>query len=148
MVTLCLAILGLFGSCLTYYLAKQQQLDAEQRNLKREYYKNFIKALSDVAIDNSDDDAQIMFSESINSLIVIASPAVVQQLMIFHDFIKISNTIIPRGSHEWSERHDKLLKQLVVVIRQDIYGKEHDIDEFLSGIHLVGCGKPGTRKNG
>jgi|GEM_PF-3427887 len=111
------------------------------------YYRNFIKALNDVAIDNSDYDAQKRIAESFNSLIIIAAPKVVYRLMEFHNFIKTENTEIPRNSREWSEKHDHLLRQLVITIREDLYGREKDIDSLLAGVHLVSNKRNKIKKN-
>ncbi len=132
------ALVGILGSFITYYLTKKQQRESEERKIKQEYYRLYIKSMSDVAIDNNDDDAQKRLSESFNSLIVIAAPSVVQELMKFHNFIRQSNTEIPRESKEWSIKHDELLRTVVKTIREDIYGKENDIDSYLSEVHLIG----------
>ncbi len=58
--------------------------------------------------------------------------------MGFHDFVKIKNTNIPRNSEEWSIKHDSLLTNLVKAMRQDLFGKEKNIDKFFSHVHLVG----------
>jgi len=141
---LILAAITLFASVITaslsYWFTKKHQLRLEERRLKEEYYKAFIKALSDVAIDNQDVAAQKRLSEGFNSLIVIGSPPVVKRLMQFHDFARVENTEIPRDSNEWSLRHDKLLRELVKEMRRDIYGKEKNIDEYISNVHLVGRG--------
>jgi hypothetical protein len=142
------AAIALLASVLTaslsYWFAKKQQLRAEDRRLKEEYYRVFIKALSDVAIDNSDYEAQKRLSEGFNSLIVIGSPRVVERLMRFHDFARIENTSIARDSPEWSQRHDELLRDLVKEMRRDIYGEEKGVDEYISGVHLVGRGPKAT----
>ncbi|MEW6042377.1 MAG: hypothetical protein AB1633_12735 [Elusimicrobiota bacterium] len=137
-------IVGLFASVLTasltYWYTKRSQLQVETRRLKEEYYRSFIKAFSDVAINNSDNEAQKRLSEGFNSLIVIGSPDVVKQLMRFHNFIRISNVEIPRDSAQWLMHHDELLKELIKAMRQDIYGKESNIDMYISDVHLVGKG--------
>jgi hypothetical protein len=144
---LIVAAISLFASVVTaslsYWFTKKHQLRMEERRLKEEYYRSFIKALSDVAIDNRDVAAQKRLSEGFNSLIVIGSPAVVKKLMQFHDFVRIENTEIPRDSNEWSSRHDQVLRELVKEMRRDIYGKEKDIDKYISTVHLVGRGQKG-----
>ena len=42
MVPVVIAVIGLFGSLLTYYFTKKLELEAEQRKLKQEYYKNYV----------------------------------------------------------------------------------------------------------
>ncbi len=44
--------------------------------------------------------------------------------MDFHNFVNISNTSIPRNSDEWWKKHDILLKELIIAMRQDLFGKE------------------------
>ena len=135
------ASIGLLASAITvsvsYFFTKKHQLKMEERRLKEEFYKSFIKALSDVAIDNKDDEAQKRLSEGFNSLIVIASANVVRKLMDFHDFVRLENTTIPRNSEEWSRKHGILLNELVKAMRQDLFGKREAIDKF-PAIHLVG----------
>ena len=144
---LILAAITLFASVLTaslsYWFTKKHQLRLEERRLKEEYYKAFIKALSDAAIDNQDVTAQDRLSEGFNSLIVIGSPSVVKKLMQYHNFVRIDNKEIPRDSNAWSLRHDQLLRELVKEMRRDIYGKERNIDEYISTVHLVGRGSKG-----
>ncbi len=110
----------------------------EERRLKEEFYKTFIKALSDVAIDNKDDGAQRKLSEGFNSLLLIANASVVKKLMEFHDFVRIENIDISRDSEEWSKKHDDILTELIRVMRQDLFGREKNIDRFFPKIHLVG----------
>lgn len=98
-----------------------------------------------MAIDNRDDEPQKRLSEGFNSLIVIGSPAVVKTLMQFHDFVRIENTKIQRDLNEWALRHDELFKELVKEMHRDIYGKEKDIDEYISNVHLVGRGPKGPK---
>lgn len=139
MIPIIIAVMGLSGSLLTYYFTKKRELEAEQRKLKQEYYKSFIKALSDVAIDNSDDDAQKRLSEGFNSLIVISAPRVVQRLMEYHNFVRTDqDEEIARDSKQWTEKHDEILRSLIKEIRKDIYGAEKEVDALLSQVHLVG----------
>lgn len=139
MTPIIIAVMGLFGSLLTYYFTKKRELEAEQRKLKQEYYKSFIKALSDVAIDNFDDDAQKRLSEGFNSLIVISAPKVVQRLMEYHNFVRTDRGgEIERDSNQWAEKHDEILRSLIKEIRKDIYGAEKEVDAMLSEVHLVG----------
>ncbi|MCB4790329.1 MAG: hypothetical protein LHV68_00415 [Elusimicrobia bacterium] len=142
MISVIIAVIGLIASVVTaslsYYFAKQQQIKIQERRLKEEYYKSFIKALSDVAIDNKSDEALIKMSEAFNSLIVMGSPEVVEKVMDFHDFVKPSNKEINRLSQEWLQKHDQLLREMVIVMRKDLFGKEKNINNYLHNVHLVG----------
>jgi hypothetical protein len=98
---------------------------------KEEYYRFYIKALSDVALDNSNEEAKDRLSEGFNSLLLVASEKVVKKLMDYHDHIKIKSPK-PDG---WGEGHDVILRDLVKMMRADIFGKQ---DEEYPQIHLVG----------
>jgi hypothetical protein len=151
MTQIIIASIGLLASVITaslsYYFTKKYQSKMEERKLKEEYYKSFIKAFSDVAIDNFNDEAQKRLSEGFNSLIIIASPNVVKELMEFHDFIRPQNTTIPRDSAEWLIEHDNRLRILVRAMREDIFGKEKNIDKYISQVHLVGKAPRRPHKN-
>ena len=151
MTQIIIASIGLLASVITaslsYYFTKKYQSKMEERKLKEEYYKSFIKAIGDVAIDNFNDEAQKRLSEGFNSLIVIASPNVVKELMEFHDFIRPQNTNIPRDSTEWLIEHDNRLRVLVKAMREDIFGKEKNIDKYISQVHLVGKAPKRQKKN-
>jgi len=134
-----IASIGLLASVatasLSYYFAKKNQLKAEERRLKEEFYRFFIKSLSDVAIDNKSNRAQEDLSEAFNSLLLIAGEDVIRQLMKYHDFINFRNNSIPRDSEEWAKKHDELLHALIKVMRKDLHGFD---DQSLPPIHLVG----------
>jgi hypothetical protein len=151
MIQIIIAAISLLAAVITaslsYYFTKINQSKMEERKLKEEYYRSFIKALSDVAIDNFNDEAQKRLSEGFNSLIVIASPDVVQELMEFHNFIRPQNTTIPRDSVEWLTEHDNRLRTLVKAMREDIFGKEKNIDKYISQVHLVGKAPKRPNKN-
>lgn len=126
---------------LGYYFTKKHQVRIEERKLKEEYYRSFIKALSDAVIDNADEDANDRLSEAFNSLIVIGSPPVVKQIMEYHDLVRTDSKHPAesfRDSPEWKVVHDKALREVIKAIRQDIFGSEKNIDAYLQNVHLVG----------
>ncbi len=87
--------------------------------------------MSDVAVDGKDKkEANERFSLASNTICLVAPQYVVTALMKFHDEIKYSN---PNKS---LERHDVLLKELVLAIRKDIgLSRSDNKDTFL--FHLV-----------
>lgn len=131
---------GLFASAFTasisYFFTKKHQLKMEERRLKEEFYKNFIKALSDVAIDNKNDDAQKRLSECFNTSLLIADANVVAKMMGFHDLIRMEN--ISRNPDEWLTKHDELLTDLIIAMRKDLMGKEKIATVLFPKVHLVG----------
>lgn len=122
----------ILGAGLAYYLTKRQELEREWRNEKINHYKVLLSSLSDLAVDGVDkEDANKRFSLAVNTIALVAPQYVITALMKFHDEIKFSN---PNKS---IERHDRLLKELLLAIRKDInvVGKD-DADTF--NFHLIG----------
>lgn len=127
---------------LSYAFTKRNQILNDARRIKEEFYRQFVKALSDIAINNSDTKAQTLFSESINTLLLIGSPGVVRSLMEFHNHVRSENTTIPRESNEWLELHNHLLGELYKELRLDLFG-HRSINKNFPKIHLV---RRGPRK--
>ena len=59
---------SLLVAALTYFLTKRHEWSMQGRRLREEYYRSFVKALSDVAHDNTDSRAVDRLSESINDV--------------------------------------------------------------------------------
>ena len=129
------ASIGLFSSVLvaslSYYFSKKNQLNLQISKWKEEYYRFTIKALSDNVIDNSSEDAKDRLAEGFNSLLLVASAKVVKKMMEFHDHIKPST----QRSNGWIEEHDRILRELVLAMREDIFKKQ---DKEYPNIHVIG----------
>jgi len=67
--------------------------------------------------------------------------------MEFHNFIRPQNTTIHRDSAEWSIEHDNRLRILIKAMREDIFEKEKDIEQYISQVHLVGRAPKKPNKN-
>lgn len=117
---------------LTYNITKHSQTKTEWQHEKTNQYKVLISAMSDLAVDGKDKkEANERFSLASNTICLVAPQYVVTALMKFHDEVKYSN---PNKS---VERHDVLLKELVLAIRKDIgLSKSDNKDTFL--FHLIG----------
>ncbi len=100
---------------LAYYFSKKQQIVLENRRIKEEFYRQFMKALNDVAQDNKNHQAQSQLSEGFNTLTLVGSADVVNNLMLYHNFVKPSGPEIDRNSEQWSKKHDELLTVLIKV---------------------------------
>jgi hypothetical protein len=107
----------------------------EERRLKEENYKIFMKALSDVAINNSNELALTKLSEAFNSSLVMASSSVIKYLMIYHELIKRSKTMDPEL---FSKQHDEILTELIKTMRIDLFGKNKKLNKDFPLIHLLG----------
>lgn len=113
------AVITVSGSiivaALTFYFTKKHQLNVEWRHEKLNHYKVLLSALSDLAITGTDkEDANKRFALAANTIALVAPQDVITALMKFHDEVKFSN---PKHS---VDRHDKLLKELLLAIRKDI----------------------------
>lgn len=141
--------LGILASVITaslsYYFAKVQQIRSENRKLKEDFYRAFIKAVSDTAIGNEDEAARQKLSESFNTLTLVASREVVDKLMSFYEVTK-GTFGAEMSFQDYMQEHDKRLKSLVVEMRRDLFGTRN-IEKDFPNIHLVGMGKKINRGN-
>lgn len=130
------AIIAASGSILvaavTFYLTKRHQLNVEWQHEKLNHYKVLLSALSDLAVDGTDkEEANQHFALATNTITLVAPQYVITALMNFHDEVKFSN------KNRSIERHDRLLKELLIVIRKDIgLSAKDNINTF--DFHLIG----------
>ena len=130
------AIISVSGSIiiasLTYYFTRLMQTKTEWQREKMNHYKVLLSALSDLAVDGTDKrKANESFSLASNTICLVAPQCVVNALMEFHDEVKFSNP------NQTIEKHDLLLKRLLLAIRKDIgLAKKDREDSF--GFHLIG----------
>jgi hypothetical protein len=140
--------IGILASVITaslsYYFAKVQQIRSENRKLKEDFYRAFIKAISDTAIDNEDEAARQKLAESFNTLTLVASREVVDKLMSFHEVTK-STFGTEMKLQEYLQEHDKRLRDLIIEMRRDLFGNKSNEKGF-PNIHLVGMGKKSSRE--
>ena len=111
---------------LTYYFAKKQQIAADESRLKEKYYLNYIEAVSNIVVSDNSESARDQLADAQNQLLLIGSAEVVSDLMIFHDYVKPSNS-----------KNDKLLTNLLKSMRKDLY-KSKKVNEDYPLIHLTG----------
>lgn len=121
----------------SFFLNEKAKRKAEWQQKKFGHYKKLLLALSELAIDDSDKGkANLEFASAFNTITLIASQDVITALMEFHDEIKFSN------SNRSPEKHDELLKVLVLAIRKDIgLSKKDDPTNF--DVHLTGTAPKG-----
>lgn len=119
-------------AAVTFYLTKKHQLKVEWQHEKLNHYKVLLSSLSDLAVDGTDkEDANKRFALAANTIALVAPQQVITALMNFHDEVKFSN------KNKSAERHDQLLKKLLLAIRKDIgLAAKDDIANF--NFHLIG----------
>jgi len=142
--SLIVAFVSVVGSVLvastTFYLTKRHQIRMEWQKEKITHYKVLVTAISDLAIDDTDKvDANVRFCSAVNSICLVAPEHVITALMAFHNEVKHSN---PNKS---LEKHDELLRNLMLAIRKDV-GVSGKDPNGLSDFHLIG--KKPNRKGG
>ncbi|HZM63572.1 MAG TPA: hypothetical protein VFB59_00385 [Candidatus Saccharimonadales bacterium] len=100
----------------SFFLNENAKRKAEWRQKKFGHYQSLLLAISDLAnAGKNKARADQDFWTASNTIALIAPQEVITALMSFQDEIKATN------KHMFSvERHDKLLKGLVLAIRKDI----------------------------
>lgn len=141
LVSIITATSSLLLASLTYFFTRRQQIIADWRQEKVHHYTNLLGSLSDLAVDGTDkDDANSRFARYVNTICLVAPTNVIEAVMAFHNEVKFSN---PDKS---VERHDKLLSELMVAIREDI-GLSRKQSKTGLQFHLIGAkAPPGIRR--
>lgn len=130
--------IALIGTCtavitiaLTNYYAKRNQLKFEERKLKEQYYTTFIEAVSNSVVSNHSEQTRDALADAQNKLLLVGSPEVVKDLMVFHDYVK------PPATNFTVEKHDELLTALLKSMRKDLFSNK-DSNKNYPTIHLTG----------
>ncbi|CAJ0803751.1 hypothetical protein LMG19083_03938 [Ralstonia psammae] len=87
---------GLFAllvAVVTYLLTKKREHESEWRKAKLEHYREYVAALSGITEGRSSLAAQARYSDAVNSMTLIASPAVLAAVYAFQDEISFRNTM-------------------------------------------------------
>ncbi len=129
---------SVIAAALSYFFSRKRELESEWRDQKLTHYKELLGALSDAAIHGiNHDKAQERFANAFNTISLVAPQTVIDALLAFHDEIRNSN---PNPS---MEKHDKLLADLVLSIRNDIGVSPRD-EPTTFRFRLIG--RPPSRK--
>ncbi len=117
----------------SFFLNESAKRKTEWQQKKFGHYQNLLLAISDLVIDGKNKTkANQDFSTASNTIALIAPQKVIDALMAFHDEVKWAN----RDSAS-PERHDELLKNLILLIREDIGLSKND-DSKTFAFHLIG----------
>ena len=116
-------MIGILGSIIsasiTYFFTKKQQINAEERRIKQEYFLNYIKVISDYAISNDRENKIYDVADVANNLSSIASSEVVRDAQAFHEYMRT-----PRKDYS-IQKQDELYTTLVKSMRKDLYKKSN-----------------------
>ena len=131
-VALITASSSILAAAIMFYLTKRHQWEVEWQHEKLNHYKVLLSSLSDLAVSGTDkEEANRRFALAVNTISLVAPQRVIMALMNFHNEVKYSN---PNKSQE---RHDELLKMLLLAIRKDIGLSKKDIENEFE-FHLIG----------
>ena len=126
------AAASLAVAAITFFLTKRKEREAEWQKQKLNHYKVLFSALSDLAVDGTDKhDANMRFALAANTIALVAPQYVIKALMAFHDEVKFSN------KQKSVDRHDDLLKSLLLAVRKDI-GRARGDKPASFVFHLIG----------
>jgi len=123
----------------TYWSTKRREQEAEWRKEKLGYYKAFVESISGIVEGDETSEGHKLFAKTTNNLLLFAPQRVLEAIGAFRDETAASN---PSRSRE---RHDKLLAELLLAIRQDI--DVHPTDDpttFKPKLWTSGAGKNAT----
>lgn len=98
----------------SFYWTKKKERDADWRKQKLEHYREFLDALSGIVGTDSTPDGQKRWTRACNTLVLVASQAVIAALMQYQQTTARNN---PNSSHE---EHDQSLNKLILAIRKDL----------------------------
>jgi hypothetical protein len=130
-------LVAVISAALSYYFSAKAQAEQEWRQRKVQHYNELLSAISDLAVDGKDKTkANERFALTAATIALVASQDVVTAVMRFHDEIKESN------SKRTLERHDQLLKELLLAMRADLRIKPNDNPSTFE-FHLIGTAPKG-----
>ncbi|QBR71265.1 hypothetical protein CU048_08190 [Beijerinckiaceae bacterium] len=108
------AVTALIAVVITYFLTRRREHEADWRKIKLEQYQNFMFALSSNVEGRANPDAMRQYTDTVNTMSLIAPMPVLRALRDFQDEISCKN---PQRTEE---AHDRLLNTLVRELRADI----------------------------
>jgi len=120
------AVASVIAAALTFWFTKLKEREAEVRKQKLEHYRDLVNSFSGIVGSDDTPEGQKHFALACNNLSLIASQEVLIALQAFQLEIRKSN---PEPS---IERHDALLKNLLLAIRSDLGLAKKDDEEKLN----------------
>jgi hypothetical protein len=126
-------VLVTFGFMMVYYQLRHQWFSHqfEDRKVRQKHYHLLIHNISEAAA-LGDDESHVRLMACLDSSLVVVSPYLVPRILEFQTFFRVSNVRVLRHSEVWLEQRDALAKELMIALRQDIYGFETETFESLS----------------
>lgn len=107
-------VFALMGVVVTSTLAQRREHESGWRQTKLEHYQEYIAALSGIVSGRSTPEAHNRYTDAVNALALVASPAVLDAVQAYQNEISYRNTA------RSDERHDALLSAVIHAMRQDV----------------------------
>lgn len=98
---------------------RKREHESDWRKAKLEHYREYVAALAGVAQGRSAPTAQARYADAVNSLTLVAPPAVLKALYAFQDEISCRNTA------RSDEVHDRLFASLLAEMLRDKCGVKY-----------------------
>jgi hypothetical protein len=99
---------------MTYVLTRKREHEADWRKIKLDLYRTYVVALSGVLRHNRTSENQAKYADAVNSLTLVASPAILKALYSFQDGVSDSK-------NAGTDRDlQKLVDGLLIALREDI----------------------------
>jgi hypothetical protein len=111
---LILGVATIAAAAVSVYWTKAKEREATWRTERLRYYEEYIQALAQNVGTDATPDTNRRYAKAYNALPLIASAPVMAAFDAYHEEIRVTN------SNKSIERHDALLKSLVLAIRADL----------------------------
>jgi hypothetical protein len=123
----------LFGAFMVYYQLRSQWFDHRFADLqvRQKHYRLLVQAISESAALGDEESHQKLLTR-LDGLTVMASPHMIPKLLEFQKFMRSSNVRVLRNSEFWLEQRDEMSRNLILSLREDIYGYEPATTEYLA----------------
>ena len=101
---------------LTYLLTRRREREADWRELELDRYQEYVAALSGIVEGHATPEGHIRYVHAVNTLTLVASPAVVRALYAYPDYNSFSNV-----GNKSIDQHDRLMTALFDAVGQVVY---------------------------
>jgi FtsZ-interacting cell division protein ZipA len=114
LVAIILGVATVAAAAFSAYWTKAKEREAAWRTERLRYYEEYIQALANNVGTDATPDTNRRYAKAYNALPLIASASVMAAFEAYHDEVRVTNI------KKSIERHDALLKTLVLAIRTDL----------------------------
>lgn len=113
-------------AAVSYFFTKLKEREADWRKQKLEHYRELLEGISGTVGSDSTPEGNRRFARAPNVIALVASQKVLNALRDYQDEVRVTNT------NKSDERHDKVLVNLLLAIREDLNISPKDDHETFS----------------